>query len=48
MGNVLLFKKREEQEQEKRKREDVLDDFDPLFPGEEEVDGRVVIFIGNC
>lgn len=45
MGNILLFEKREEQ---KQKQVIFPDDFDPLFPGEENVDGEIVTFIGNC
>jgi len=46
MVGILLFKKREEKE-EVKKGEEVFEDLDFLFPGEEVVDGQIVNFPGR-
>ena len=46
MGKVLLFKRRKNEEEKVGQLK--LDDFDPMFPGEENVDGEVVTFFGSC
>lgn len=45
MGKVLLFKRKEK---EVKVLLQLPEDFDPMFPGEEVVDGEVVTFSGSC
>jgi len=49
MGKVLLFKKREILEEEEKRGvvSETMEDFDPLFPGEEVIGDRIVNFIGQ-